>query len=212
MENLFSCTTTATNAHDLVGMGTVTLDIPAQDCHHARQCHREGQRRAVLPRDRSVARGHRRAPHGSLRPAATTRISALQGRAHTRVRVTFTILVISGWHVAALGQLITASQNQQLGYNWLSRWRAHGGQLQGVPPSPKEPTVYQGDRGSGPPRSMSLTYHRGANNTTLGFWSIEDSCGLPLARCCIGGTSLSTPVRAGISKLIAQLEGDRSGT
>jgi Pro-kumamolisin, activation domain len=50
-----------------------------------------------------------------------------------------------------------------------------------------------------------------ASNITPGFFWVEDNGGAPLETCCIGGTSVSTPVWAGISKLIVELAGGRLG-
>ena len=50
-----------------------------------------------------------------------------------------------------------------------------------------------------------------ASNVTPGFFWFDDKAGVPTEMCCIGGTSLSTPVWAGISKLIAQLKNGRLG-
>jgi hypothetical protein len=51
----------------------------------------------------------------------------------------------------------------------------------------------------------------GASNTTPGFYWVDDSDGVPVVDCCIGGTSIATPMWAGFSKLIAQLAGRRLG-
>ena len=56
----------------------------------------------------------------------------------------------------------------------------------------------------------------GASATTPGFFWVEDQSGSPAEMCCIGGTSISTPVWAGIaklisSKLIAQSKSGRLG-
>ena len=47
----------------------------------------------------------------------------------------------------------------------------------------------------------------GASNLTPGFFWVDESDGQPIASCCIGGTSVSTPVWAGVSKLIAETGG-----
>src|SRR5579875_3772678 len=44
------------------------------------------------------------------------------------------------------------------------------------------------------------------------FWGNTDSYGSPVISCCIGGTSLSAPVWAGIAKLLAQLSAGRTGS
>jgi hypothetical protein len=46
-----------------------------------------------------------------------------------------------------------------------------------------------------------------ASNTTPGFYWEDDVSGTPTQMCCIGGTSISTPMWAGISKLVSQLDG-----
>ena len=51
----------------------------------------------------------------------------------------------------------------------------------------------------------------GASDTTPGFFWVDDRSGSPAEMCCIGGTSISTPVWAGIAKLIAQIAGSRLG-
>jgi hypothetical protein len=48
-----------------------------------------------------------------------------------------------------------------------------------------------------------------ASNITPGFYWVDDQSGSPAQMCCIGGTSISTPMWAGVSKLISQL--DRGG-
>ncbi len=50
-----------------------------------------------------------------------------------------------------------------------------------------------------------------ASNVTPGFFWVDESGGMPFATCCIGGTSVSAPVWAGIAKLIAQTSGARLG-
>ena len=45
-----------------------------------------------------------------------------------------------------------------------------------------------------------------ASNTTPGFWWVDDLSGSPAEMGGIGGTSISTPMWAGISKLIAQID------
>ncbi len=50
-----------------------------------------------------------------------------------------------------------------------------------------------------------------ASNTTPGFWWVDDLSGSPAEMGGIGGTSISTPMWAGISKLIAQISGNRVG-
>ncbi len=47
----------------------------------------------------------------------------------------------------------------------------------------------------------------GASNTAPGFFWVDASFGVPVLRCCIGGTSISAPVWAGYAKLISQLGG-----
>ena len=51
----------------------------------------------------------------------------------------------------------------------------------------------------------------GASMLNPGFFWVDDHLGAATEACCIGGTSISTPVWAGISKLIAQLAGSRLG-
>jgi pseudomonalisin len=43
------------------------------------------------------------------------------------------------------------------------------------------------------------------------FWATTTSTGLNVVACCIGGTSLSAPLWAGIAKLLAQLNSGRTG-
>jgi kumamolisin len=50
-----------------------------------------------------------------------------------------------------------------------------------------------------------------ASKTEPGFFWVDDRSGVPAEMCCIGGTSIATPVWAGISKLIAELAGTRLG-
>ena len=50
-----------------------------------------------------------------------------------------------------------------------------------------------------------------ASNSTPGFFWVDENCGQPLEMCCIGGTSLSTPVWAGIAKLIARDQEGQAG-
>src|SRR5208283_624855 len=47
---------------------------------------------------------------------------------------------------------------------------------------------------------------------TPGFWWVDDLAGSPAEMGGIGGTSISTPMWAGISKLIAQISSGRLGT
>ncbi len=49
----------------------------------------------------------------------------------------------------------------------------------------------------------------GASSEAPGYWYTLDDRGSPFTTCCIGGTSISTPIWAGISKLIAELNGGR---
>ncbi len=51
-----------------------------------------------------------------------------------------------------------------------------------------------------------------ASNSTPGFWWVDDLSGSPAEMGGIGGTSISTPMWGGISKLIAQLAGGRIGS
>jgi len=50
-----------------------------------------------------------------------------------------------------------------------------------------------------------------ASNLNPGFYWVDDSDGMPVVDCCIGGTSVSAPVWSGVAKLIAQLAGGRLG-
>ncbi len=50
-----------------------------------------------------------------------------------------------------------------------------------------------------------------ASNVTPGFFWVDDRSSMPIEMCCIGGTSLSTPVWAGIAKLIAEMKDGRLG-
>jgi pseudomonalisin len=52
---------------------------------------------------------------------------------------------------------------------------------------------------------MASPYSPGA------FWGTVNIFGAPFINCCIGGTSLSAPVWAGIAKLLGQLNGGRTG-
>ncbi len=51
-----------------------------------------------------------------------------------------------------------------------------------------------------------------ASNTEPGFFWVDDRSSMPEEMCCIGGTSISTPVWAGISMLIAELKKGRLGS
>jgi kumamolisin len=51
-----------------------------------------------------------------------------------------------------------------------------------------------------------------ASNVEPGFYWVDDRSGTATEMCCIGGTSLSTPVWASISKLIAEIKGSRLGS
>jgi hypothetical protein len=46
-----------------------------------------------------------------------------------------------------------------------------------------------------------------ASNATPGFFWVTDRSGVPEQTCCIGGTSISTPMWAAVSKLIAEIAG-----
>ncbi len=48
-----------------------------------------------------------------------------------------------------------------------------------------------------------------ASDLSPGVWFVTDNAGTPELACCIGGTSLSTPLWAGLAKVIAQLQGGK---
>ena len=48
----------------------------------------------------------------------------------------------------------------------------------------------------------------GGSPISPGFWYVPDGANGPAAvKCCVGGTSIATPMWAGISKLISELQG-----
>ncbi len=103
------------------------------------------------------------------------------------------------------------SQNQDVGNvseaAWANGAGATGGGKSAVFPKPfYQISVTPNDSARDVP-DVAL----GASNVTPGFFWVSANENTPEPICCIGGTSLSAPVWAGISKLIAEIAGERLG-